>query len=87
MMDLSIRTRQTWSDGDQASFEIDAFNGETRMFTPGATVTRDLPFGATALQVSIRWSSSSSSGDLASAQAQLLVMEAALKLADLDGAK
>lgn len=77
----AIRTRETWKNGLEVSFEVEAFEADTKLFVPGATVTRDLRFGK--LQVMVGWASSSSSDrSVANARSQLEVMTEAVKLAD-----
>lgn len=83
-MAVEIRTRETWSRGAETSFDIEAWEGGEKLFAPGATVTRDRAgFGQFAkdLRVTVSWASASSDKSIANAEAQLLVMEAALALA------
>lgn len=79
-MAVEIRTRETWSRGAEVSFEVEAWLGETKLFAPGATVTRDRPFAGSKLVVSIGWPSSNSDRRIEDAEAQLAVMEAAVLL-------
>jgi hypothetical protein len=79
---MEVRTRETWRNEDEVSFEVEAFENETKMFVPGATVTRDRHYGESVPRVSVRWASSDSTGDLSSARAQLAVMTEAIRLAD-----
>ncbi len=79
-MAIEIRTRISWSSGSEVIHEVEAFDGEVRMFSPGATVSRDRRFGK--LATTIAWGSSGL-GDrsVEVAQAQLKVMARAIELA------
>lgn len=90
-----IKVRETWrlesvNGLDQVSFEVEAFENDVKMFTPGATVTRDSRHVGRPVNeqvVTVSWASASGDKSVANAAAQLAVMTRAIELAaELDPA-